>query len=254
MTTRLESYRIYTSNNGLSLVVEEVYKAVCSRAQHMFTRLMSLPLFVYVVNLAWLARLVEVNIQACRNIPHDTFTLCNTMRGVCLPDTICRYIETLGIIDLACGIRVIPYVDSYRQLIPMASPWYLDPLEQLEELHIPDPQCEWSIIPSVVARYTEASAQFFRCGVELRTISREVTGLPELVIGYSSAESLVIPISPERHTISCAQLGAAYRLRDYGQRDEWPFGENEVLPNLFNSEAISPELVLAQTVISRMVR
>jgi len=253
ISPRLVFYRVYTSSNGLCTVVDEVYRAVASRAQHHFTTRMPLDLMRYVVALSWYTRLIDVNSASGYPIQEDTLAMRTALRGIMFPGVICRYIESLGAIILANGASVLPYCANYRELIPIGSDWYFDPLEALEGLHVPDPHTSFSYVSDLVTKYTEASAQFYRCGIELRTVRLDVDGFTELIVGCVPQEhDRVKPVAPERINSSVAELGAAYQWRDYSLHKEWPFGDNEIFSDLFVGDVISPKLVIARNVISSM--
>lgn len=252
MVPRLPYYRVYTSSNGLPTVADAIYDAVSARAQQSFIHNMPRALFRYIASLSWFRRLIYVNKAEGYPISDDTTALETAMQDVRLPGVLCRYIESLGPIKLANGASVIPYCANYRELIPIGSQWFYDPLEALEELGVPDPHTPFSFVSGLVAQYTEASSQFYRCGIELRTVKADVAGFQELIIGFSPVQDLVTPLSPELQIKAVGDLGAAYQWRDHSEQLAWPFGDNQILSPLFVSESVSPTLVIANLTVGSM--
>lgn len=247
MTPRLTHLRIYTSSNQIPLIATCVFNSLCARIK-MLNQVVTLPMFKYVVSITWYARLVEVSRFYGTCFPPMSSDLVQVGRAIQLPSIVCKYIETLGQVTMANGASTVPYCASYRELIPIGSEWYYDPLEAIQEGMRPDPHTEWSLDEDWVRDYVQATSRILRNGVEMRTLTREFSGSLELLVGYQHEDLKLRPQSCERLSTAVGELGAAYGLRDYGTQADWPFGDNYAIPPLFEGASINPELTISDLI------
>lgn len=246
LTPRMKYIPIYTGNAQLPDIADSAYRAMKARVRSLVD-VVTCEQFRYVVALAWLGRLIDININLSVAYPEGSSQLKKAVKGLLFPPAICKYIETIGYYVMKSGTRVIPFAADYRDLISLGSEWYYDPLEAIVEARRPDPDNDWSIDFDWISDYTlNVTPKMMRSGIELRTILPGDEGRAELIIGYDEQQgNLIQPISPEQQTLEIAHIGAAYRFRDYTLQNQWPNGENEILAPAFKGADISPSQIIS---------
>lgn len=242
-------YQVFTGTQYLPDIADRVYTAIHARIKTM-PDVIDIHLFRYVISLAFYARLVAVNIHYGLSFPRGSSELKKATTGLQFPIVICQYIETLGLVMMQNGTKILPFVDDYRRLIPIGSEMFYDPLEAIQDARRPDVHNEWSIDLKWLAHYnTVAIPKLLRSGIDMRTILQEsCEGKAELLISFKESEDQVEPLSPERQTLSVAHRGAAFRFRNMDSQTDWIFGDNWIISPQFTCEAISPDNILANII------
>lgn len=238
-------FAIYTSSNGVPRIAEVVYSCLQSRVKTLAHDI-TLPLFKYVISIAWFGRLIQVNKQLGMNMHIEATRLIEVAYAIPLPHLVCRYIETLGEYTMLSGAQLLPYCANYREMVPLGSEMYYDPLEALQEAGRPDPATDWSLDQEWIQIYIQAVGRFDQISVDFRTLTREYTGSAELLVGSTLTPYGLVPFTPERQTQAVGALGACYELRDYDRREDWPEGDNYMLSRVYSCQAVVPSLYIAQ--------
>lgn len=217
-------FDVFVSNFGINLVCETFFDDVVGRDQRMSV-LISLPQFRYVTCMAFIYRVIRVNLLssgATMFIP-GVSELRQAVSQLELPHPVTKYIEAVGTVQTPTGARIRPHWDNDLYFGPLC----LSPVDILEEAGRPIPEGQWHIdwtwISEWNAHTTRMSRQAMGFGIVDNTTAE---GRIEMLISYQHRDEApwgaVIPHAPFSCHIFEAQLGACYMFRDYDDLEQWP--------------------------------
>jgi hypothetical protein len=104
---RQSYFSVATSNRGIQKLSEIVYDLIVARDRQI-TQLFPFHLFIYAISISFTYRLTRVASGLGYASPRDISRLKKAAENVLLPTIICNYIESIGLVTLRSGARVVP--------------------------------------------------------------------------------------------------------------------------------------------------
>lgn len=238
----LPVYELFTSTFGLPTVCKLFYNILRARDAKMTAIVSELDL-TYTVLLCAIHRMITITNHFKTTIIFHSSDLRTIVKDVLLPDALATYVETLGMVTLSNGTKVIPYFRGYTEMIRTTG--FLDPIELLRQMEPPlEPSItEWALNPQPVIRWMNASTRALKNAMDLRSIKYdEIEGRPEFLANGDIIEGNLHCTAVDKIDQNQCQLGAAYRFRDSAYQLE---SIGLPLPTLFGASPTQLEMVLS---------
>lgn len=102
---------IFVSTNGIELLTT-ITRSVLATKDSQLARLLSTEKLMYVAALCTYNRMLQVNIRSGKRQPVDAKRLHDLVKDVKLPINLCNYIESIGVVTMSNGAKVIPMVQN----------------------------------------------------------------------------------------------------------------------------------------------
>lgn len=239
-------FTVYVSNLGTQKLGTIVYNTMSSKNAKL-TQLIPLDQFIYVINLAFYNRIVTTAGLTGTAFPDGVERLRQVAQTIELPDIICKYIEAIGIVEMANSAKIVPYCMENFTFHCDADYDYTVPIGAIASPHNP-----WGIdIPTVLA-YNEAIARAKPSSINFRLVSGSdvCEGRKEMAVSYKRDRFGILPLSPEKLPEGDAQLGAIYHFRNIAKRLAWKRTSRNICVSLiephFQTACIEWELIFAK--------
>lgn len=209
-------------------------------------------MLTYVTILAYCNRVVQTAISTVTAVPQQASRLKQVTNGILLPDVLCRYIESIGKVEMASGVVLVPWAAEYENMFPEGCRIMIDPAEILAEMGRPIPEGPWAIDVDVVIAYNAATSRGARSGIGFREVDNStLSGREEMFVSYQEEQDqMLTPFAPQRMSSATIQLGACYQFRNYAEIRQW-FGRNkQLLFNAFTTIPFEPGIVITNACVA----
>jgi hypothetical protein len=235
-------FPIFTSNIGCRTLSTVVHRSMTTK-DHRLGHIMTVEELQYATCIAWILRVATCANTLGYNIIDSYSVLKRYATGIQLPTILADYVEVTGSFELSSGATIVPHMAEYPALF-QNNPLMFDPAEPLIGAHGTEMIGGWPINRQWILRYNDATLRASRSGMHFRGVNNTtLVGRAELCVGYSPVVGdahLIQPHAPIRILETQATLGAAYRFRDWTQRNGWPGLYQELVTNTFSSRPIDP--------------
>lgn len=247
------TFTLYCSNHGIDSLCQSVFESILNRDFRSVASVTS-DYLKYVTSLAYFYRCSRVaELTGYHTQVEDLSDLRRVTCGLRLPGVLCDYIESLGRIQTASGAYVGPWVAT-------ATTWYAQPFMWSPNnfLHrIPDAvgNGPWSICPSVINMWNDATTRAAARSMHVRTVSFDsIEGdLGMLISCHDLIGNMLTPVSSQVLTNTVATKHGCYQWRNSEQIAEWPGDTSLFCAPLFRGYAIDPLLSWKDIVVGSFV-
>lgn len=240
---------VFTSNKGCTLLGRILFRVIQSKnakAVHYISE----DLFLYVIHLCFVNRVVQTSVITGTGFPQGVQRLAMVCSSIELPDIICKFIESVGIVEMMNGTRVVPHIrEDYTMYIE--APEFKDVMVPYAS-YSPHPFGEdsWCISSQSVLDYVEGIARAKPSSMVFRTVAGNnvCEGRKEMLVSYQPGlGSLITPETPEKMSESEARLGAIYHFRSLKQGKRWNVRDSRrILHPTFLTTELEWEVVFAK--------
>lgn len=245
---RKRYFPVHVSNRGCESLCRDVYRVIQGKDFRLAQNITQHQL-AYVTCIAFCNRLVQTAVTHGYAIPLDASRLKQVATGIQLPTVLAKYIESVGIMELSSGASVAPFAAHYEQLVQL--PTMLDPADILRFAGRQVPPGAWALDIDWIVDYNDATTRASRSGMNFRTVNNSTyVGTSEMLVSYLQLpDEMLLPKAPQQMTEAEAQLGAAYRYRDWNLRNQW--GENvELLHDTFTAIPFDSRILVSDLCVA----
>lgn len=237
-------YPVFTTNTGIDTLCLSVFRFMKARCPKL---LITAEQLQYVTCVAFWNRMVQMGIKIGKldRYPPDSYELNTLATGIKLPALIQQYISSFGEVELPAGTKIVPRMPS--------------PFDACDYMHYPGkywrlghpgqdpPEGPWTLDPDWITSWNENCSKGGRTDFGLDTVDyTDTAGSIHLCVSYLEQSAQVRPVAPMGVTFPEAELGAAFRYRDFRAYNQWP-GENaELLFATFEAPPIYPVEVISR--------
>lgn len=245
---RRSVFPIFTSNAGCDYLTQLVYLVMSSK-DHRLAQTLSVHQLAYVTTLAFLNRVVQCSIHYGTAFSASAGYLKQVTEAIQLPNVLAKYIESVGSFDLLSGVTVVPLLVPPHHLANTRL--MICPSNILRHAGRQVPPDEWSLDINWITEYNAATTRAGKSGMNFRSVNNTtLVGSSEMLVSYKRVDDMLIPKAPQLMSSAEAQLGAAYRFRDYTQKDQW-IGENcELLFDAFTAIPFEPRVLITDICVA----
>jgi hypothetical protein len=263
LSTRVLKYYhpIHTATTGIDSYARIIYNTYSFRDKRLETAF-PVELLSYVSTLALQYRIYTIGatIGYALRKPSYYSKLESLSENLTLPEPIAKYIESIGPVQIATGICLVPHVPTEPQLIENAD------YANIEALVSGLPDYDAPVVPAarrvlrsktflstpLVGRYMMGAV----IGAKFNNLFRKVdltshNGSVVFISAYSESNGGLIGHSPQEMEAAQCQLGACYRLRNIDERISW-LGTNDDYRLVQNTAPFDETIFIIDKVMNHM--
>lgn len=245
---RRKVFPIFTSNTGCETLSRQVFQTIRAKDFRLAQNLDHHQL-AYVTTIAYLNRVVQCSLKHGYAFPESASRLKQVATGIQLPTVLAKYIESIGSFETLSGCTVVPHCVPYNQL--QDSRLMIDPAEILEAANREVPPGDWALDVEWIVSYNDATTRAGRSGMNFRAVDNTtLVGTSEMLVSYTVLNDMLLPKAPQVMSEAEAQLGAAYRFRDYHDRINWPGENQELLFDAFTAIPFDPRVLISDVCVA----
>lgn len=259
-------FPVLVSNRGLDLICEVFYQELISsdpRAQGI------IPLWElrYAAHICYIYRCLTVNRMAGVYVDENLSRLKAAVEHIRLPSFIANYIESIGVVELSTGAKVIPRFGNNLTVFGIQgavtqqrinageihwSNTYRDPRSILLEENRPIVNQPWSVDVAAITQYQEHITRIqFKRQYMMREVNWDkIEGRPSMIVTVRQGE-LSTGLSPQQLLEGDFKLGVMYRFRI--ENEQLPPGceDAQLIPCTFEGVPTERRLELAKLASSQ---
>lgn len=257
MYPRTKSFIVDVGNTGITRLASTFYNALVLRDSKIGHVTSALQL-EYILSISYTHRIVQTAIMhGYAGLWPAVSQLKQAAANIQLPGMLAKYIECIGVYQMATGVMVAPFAGDYHELYPPGPiSRQVSPESILNRADRPIPQNNWRIDIEWINDWNAATTRMYRTGVGLASVSTEYEGRAEMIVSYKLTDdniSTILGVSPQKLTEAEGKLGACYSFRDYNHQATWlPGPENQVLYSTFNTTEFNPEVYLTDLFVANL--
>jgi len=223
-------FKVFTSNIGLNRLCEVFHERVVAVDNRVAE---ALPLWQlqYAAQLSFIYRVLHVNYVSGVYVNPNISVLKAAVSELELPGVIVDYVETLGVVKLSTGARIIPYFENAETMFRIKGAvtqarilageihWpgdYIDPRSILIAQNRIVGNQPWSIDTDALRLFANGygRVEFKKQTSSRRVDNTNIEGKPAMMVTASAeGEELASGWSPQNMLESEFQIGAMYRFR-----------------------------------------
>lgn len=248
-------FPVFCSNKGCQLVATVVWNSLNSSINRFKVTLEDM---IYITQLSWLNRIVQTNISTSTKVDFRGASLLKqAVRSILLPEPIASYIEAFGSVTMLSGISVVPHFTGYSDWFELDAQGVPEAKGIWDSMGVLTPGDDWPIDYGKISDYTNCITRAQLKGMQLRLVDDSTcAGKPTMLCSYVSVRypaNAVMGMAPQVLAQAECDLGAAYKIRDWDQKDDWPGEYSYVLYPTFSSDSVIPEQLLTKLVSTTRV-
>lgn len=255
---RLRYFPIFCSNLGVSELSRVMFQTILGRDARMAQAITQLQC-EYVLTIAYINRLVQCGLELGYAYVPGASDLKTISKGIELPHTLVKYVESLGAFKLSSGVTVVPWVAPYGDMFNNADADQLmrSPADILIDAGRDVPDGDWPIDRQWILDWNMNTTRPSRLGFKFSKIGDSFDGRAEMVCSYGTVPGDDLRIqayTPQLMTDAEAQLGACYRFRNIAESEQWLGGVPELTYFACIGSAFEPNVLLAEHTTRSLVQ